>query len=429
MRGDEARITFRGSAAPRIKGLSAAFHDVQFQAEVRRAVPLSLKLTRLGGAPMLDGLVRAFAAWSFSIVFDLNPSVYQSMRSRYLIGIVAAGTLLTACDGLKEALTAHVDVVARAGSQELSVNRLGDLLGNAKIQVPVTRETAAIIADIWTGYQQLAYAAAHGDSLNDKKAIDAAIAPIVNAQKLQHFMDSVSKTFKVGLRQRGRVQPGGRRIARRAPHSHRLQESGRSADAAEKDSVRKKAEQVRAQVTAANFADMVKKYSTDPSAGAEQAATSASSPSGGMIAAFRPRPPPSSRARSRSRSRRSSAITSFSVSRTPKRRTTSPRSTRQAAVRIADSTYMAQARRRPRNIQVKDNAPAAMKDAVKEAGEAPQGQHDARDVQGRRAHGCRLPRLARDVPAAAADRAAYSAGAGLDAEAVREAAGGAGAAC
>jgi transcription-repair coupling factor (superfamily II helicase) len=62
VRGDEARITFRGSAAPRVKGLSAAFHDVQFQAEVRRAVPLSLKLTRLGGAPMLDGLVRALRA-------------------------------------------------------------------------------------------------------------------------------------------------------------------------------------------------------------------------------------------------------------------------------------------------------------------------------------------------------------------------------
>jgi transcription-repair coupling factor (superfamily II helicase) len=62
VRGEEARITFRGSAAPRVKGLSAAFHDVQFQAEVRRAVPLSLKLTRLGGAPMLDGLVRALRA-------------------------------------------------------------------------------------------------------------------------------------------------------------------------------------------------------------------------------------------------------------------------------------------------------------------------------------------------------------------------------
>ena len=59
VRGDEARVNFRATAVPRMKGFSVAFHEVQFQAEVRRAVPLSLKLTRLGGAPMLDGLVRA----------------------------------------------------------------------------------------------------------------------------------------------------------------------------------------------------------------------------------------------------------------------------------------------------------------------------------------------------------------------------------
>jgi transcription-repair coupling factor (superfamily II helicase) len=62
VRGNEARITFRDSAIPRMKGLSAAFHEVQFQAEVRRAHPLSLKLTRLGGAQLLDGLVRALRA-------------------------------------------------------------------------------------------------------------------------------------------------------------------------------------------------------------------------------------------------------------------------------------------------------------------------------------------------------------------------------
>jgi transcription-repair coupling factor (superfamily II helicase) len=59
VRGGEARITFRADAVPRMKALSAAFHDVQFQIEVRRTQPLSLKLTRLGGAELLDGLVRA----------------------------------------------------------------------------------------------------------------------------------------------------------------------------------------------------------------------------------------------------------------------------------------------------------------------------------------------------------------------------------
>ncbi len=59
VRGNEARITFRSSAVPSMKGISSAFHEVQFQAEVRRAHPLSLKLTRLGGASVLDGLVHA----------------------------------------------------------------------------------------------------------------------------------------------------------------------------------------------------------------------------------------------------------------------------------------------------------------------------------------------------------------------------------
>jgi transcription-repair coupling factor (superfamily II helicase) len=59
VRGDEARITFRDTAVPRMKSLGAAFHEVQFQAEVKRAQPLSLKLSRLGGAEILAGLVRA----------------------------------------------------------------------------------------------------------------------------------------------------------------------------------------------------------------------------------------------------------------------------------------------------------------------------------------------------------------------------------
>src|SRR5437764_5937754 len=112
----------------------------------------------------------------------------MSNRSRSVIALASLAAVVTACQGLKQALTAHVDVVARAGSQELSVNRLGDLLGNAKIQVPVNKENVAIVTDTWTGYQEIAYAAAHNDSLNDKKAIDLAFAPLVNQQKIQRFM-------------------------------------------------------------------------------------------------------------------------------------------------------------------------------------------------------------------------------------------------
>jgi transcription-repair coupling factor (superfamily II helicase) len=59
VRGDEARVTFRDDALPRMKPLAASFKDVQFQVDVRRVQPLSLKLMRLGGSPILEGLVRA----------------------------------------------------------------------------------------------------------------------------------------------------------------------------------------------------------------------------------------------------------------------------------------------------------------------------------------------------------------------------------
>jgi transcription-repair coupling factor (superfamily II helicase) len=62
VRGDEARLTFRAGAAPRMAGLTSALEDVQLAADVRRTVPLSLRLTRLGGEAMIPALVRALRA-------------------------------------------------------------------------------------------------------------------------------------------------------------------------------------------------------------------------------------------------------------------------------------------------------------------------------------------------------------------------------
>jgi hypothetical protein len=181
--------------------------------------------------------------------------------SRSAVALAATCTLLAACDGLKEALTAHVDVVARAGSQELSVTRLADLIGNAKIQVPPTKENAKIVADLWAGYQQLAYAAAHSDSLNDKKLIDEAVRPILNASREQKFMQQVVSSYKAdsGSEAAYNQAEGGLLAAR-----HILFTFPPAATQAQKDSVRKRAETIRPQITTANFTDMAKKYSGDP---------------------------------------------------------------------------------------------------------------------------------------------------------------------
>jgi transcription-repair coupling factor (superfamily II helicase) len=68
VRGDEARLTFRREARPRMAGLTAALDAVQFEADVRRAIPLSLRLRRLGGEAIGPGLARALTA----VITDLS---------------------------------------------------------------------------------------------------------------------------------------------------------------------------------------------------------------------------------------------------------------------------------------------------------------------------------------------------------------------
>jgi peptidyl-prolyl cis-trans isomerase D len=286
------------------------------------------------------------------------------MRSRLFVGLVAGCALLAACEGLKEALTAHVDVVARAGTQELSVTRLGDLLGNAKIQVPVTRETAAILADIWTGYQQIAFAAAHGDSLNDKKAIDVALAPLANANRLNMFMDSVSKTFKVdsGGEAAYNQAAGGLLSARHILIG--FKNPTVPPTAAEKDSVRKKAESILPQVTPANFADMVKKYSTEPGV-AQSKGNLGVFPKGQMVAPFY-----DATAALKPGEISKLVETQFGfhiIQRLPYADAQKDFSQRYAQIASAkaDSVYLAQTETAA-GVQLKDNAAASIKDAAKE---------------------------------------------------------------
>jgi hypothetical protein len=186
------------------------------------------------------------------------------MKRSSLLVLVLSATTLAACSGLKDALTAHVDVVARAGSQELSVTRLSDLLANSKIGVPINKDVATLVArDLWVPYQLLGLAAARGDSLTDPKAIDAAAAGMIENAKLGRFMEGVSAKFPQDSGSEAAYLSGkGDLFAAR----HILFLVPEGAPATVRDSVKKKATSVLAQVTPANFADMAKKYSQDNTA-------------------------------------------------------------------------------------------------------------------------------------------------------------------
>src|SRR3954469_13194483 len=186
------------------------------------------------------------------------------MNRSSLFLLTACATTVAACSGLKDALTAHVDVVARAGSQELSVTRLSDLLGKSTINVPINKDVATLVArDLWVPYQLLGLAAARGDSIADPKAIDAAAAGMIENAKLGRFMESVSAKFPAdsGTEAGYLAAQGGLYVAR-----HILLLVPQGATPAVRDSIRKKIDGIRAQVTPANFADMARKYSQDNTA-------------------------------------------------------------------------------------------------------------------------------------------------------------------
>ncbi len=188
------------------------------------------------------------------------------MRIRTAVAIVASAAALAGCKGLKDALTAHTDVAAEAGSTELSATRLGSLLGNARIGIDPSKENAQIVAEFWADYQRLGQAAAHGDSLAGD--VDAALKPIFDNMRVSMMIDTLrahgpapATNAEAGYNS----AMGGIVSARHILFGFPQAAPGAPPPApAVKDSVRAAAQKVLGQVTDANFAAMAKKYSTDP---------------------------------------------------------------------------------------------------------------------------------------------------------------------
>ena len=186
---------------------------------------------------------------------------------------------LAGCDGFKEAMTAHVDVVAQAGSQELSVARLAEMMGSSA-EVPINPETARAIAEVWVNYQLLAQAAARNDSLNDPKKVDEAMWMAIAQSKTNKLVEQLSKTWAGDTNVTEANYAQGQILSAQ----HILLTTPANGTPAQIDSVRRRAEGIRAQAVAnpsmANFGALAARHSEDPG----------SKDRGGLYAAF-PRGP------------------------------------------------------------------------------------------------------------------------------------------
>ena len=200
------------------------------------------------------------------------------MKRTFAIAAAAAFTL-SACSGLKDALNAHTDWVARAGSAELSVTRLATQLG--KSRAPIRKDIAKSIANVWVDYQLLGVAAAHNDSLNDPKLIDEAMWPAIANLKASKWYNIVSKNWGVVDSAAAQRQWASGDILA-ADHILLLTQGMTDTQKAD---VKKKADALRAKVTPANFAATATANSQDQQS-ARQGGSLGIFPKGSMVPEF-----------------------------------------------------------------------------------------------------------------------------------------------
>jgi hypothetical protein len=180
------------------------------------------------------------------------------MIKRLPVAAVALTLALTACDSLKDAMSAHSNVAAKAAGHELTVTELASLVGTS--QVPLRKDVINAVVDAWVDYHLAAEAAANNDTLTDPAIADKAMWAAFANIKAKKWYDLASKNWpKPDSSAAEAFYNSGQLLAA----SHILLVTQGMPDAA-KAAVKKKAEAIRAQVTSANFAELAKQNSQDP---------------------------------------------------------------------------------------------------------------------------------------------------------------------
>ena len=179
---------------------------------------------------------------------------------KLVLAALGAALLVTGCDSLKDAFSAHVDVVAKASDQELTITRLANIMGASK--APLRKDVATAIVDTWVNYHLVAEAAVNNDSIKDTKLVDEAMWAVIANVKAKKWYDNVSKSWKApdSSTAESAYNSGGLLAA-----SHILLMTPDTAPAA-KAAVKQKIDAIRAQVNSANFAELARKNSQDGSA-------------------------------------------------------------------------------------------------------------------------------------------------------------------
>lgn len=192
------------------------------------------------------------------------------MRKLLSLLALAGAFSFPACESFGQALGAHTNVVARAAGHDLTVDEAANLL-NANPRLPNQPDVVGALANVWVDYTLLATAAAKDSTLKSVN-LDPLVKPALEQDMVWKLRDKVIHTdtaiSDADLQKLYQQQSPGMQVRAR----HILFRLPADATPAQRDSILKLAQSVRAQIVAEggkNFADLAKKYSEDPGSKAQ----------------------------------------------------------------------------------------------------------------------------------------------------------------
>jgi hypothetical protein len=110
-------------------------------------------------------------------------------RSAILLFLLPLGAL-TGCDNFRDLFSAHAGAAAEAGDQQLTSERLSQILSGAKGMRP-NREAADYVSNVWVDYSLFAQAAAEGKLPLDSAGVAEVVWPEMAELQGSHWHDTL----------------------------------------------------------------------------------------------------------------------------------------------------------------------------------------------------------------------------------------------
>jgi len=177
---------------------------------------------------------------------------------RRVLGAVLAAAML-GCGSVKDMFTAHPDVAAEAGGQQLRVERLANLMTRIK-GMPLNTDAAGFLAGLWVDYTLFSQALVNGTDLSDSTLIAEVLWPQIAEIRGSRWHDTL-------MAHQGRHENPDSLYAgdRVRLFQHILFRVDRAADPNTKEAARKKAEATLGRIRrGADFGRLASELSEDP---------------------------------------------------------------------------------------------------------------------------------------------------------------------